>query len=191
MKLNCPSSITDDEQRFFWRWNRLHGVLVENEYMDTACWEVDRENSEAGARLLTNSRGVRRPCYNTSVAHGDKTVRLARAVLKYINGESLSLIRGDDVPPVDTGHLCNNPLCVNPEHLVLQTREENMRQSSLHGRRANQKLFPEDVQQIRQLSREGRLKNREIAEKFGVLKQTISGISAGRKWAHLPDNNTD
>jgi hypothetical protein len=40
-----------------------------------------------------------------------------------------------DIPKgFDVGHMCDNPRCINPEHLVLQTRQQNIRQMVEHGR---------------------------------------------------------
>lgn len=34
----------------------------------------------------------------------------------------------------DVGHTCDNPECINPDHLVLQTRKENIQQARDRGR---------------------------------------------------------
>lgn len=38
---------------------------------------------------------------------------------------------------LDIGHKCNTPLCINPKHLILQTRKENLQQMVRHGRQVN------------------------------------------------------
>lgn len=42
--------------------------------------------------------------------------------------------KGDIPKGYDIGHLCDNPLCINPNHLVLQTRKENLNQALKRGR---------------------------------------------------------
>ena len=41
-------------------------------------------------------------------------------------------------------------------------------------------LFPDEVREIRRLT--GTLSHRQTAEKFGVTKQTVADIRAGRTW---------
>lgn len=84
-------------------------------------------------------------------------------------------------------HSCDNPPCVNPDHLWLGTNSENLRDMRKKGRakynmnignlgrlsRFNLKLTDSQFQEVLQMVKNG-VTQREIAEKFGVVHQTIS-----------------
>jgi len=89
-------------------------------------------------------------------------------------------------------HRCDNPPCVNPDHLELGSYADNMRDMRDRGRerklRGSQapwsKLTERDVTQIVALHQAG-TSWRCLAETFGVSTPTIADIFAGRSWAHL------
>lgn len=85
-------------------------------------------------------------------------------------------------------HRCDNPRCVNPDHLFLGTRTDNSidkvqknRQSK--GETANHKLREEQVREIRCLVEAGE-KQRKIAEKYGVHQSAVSRIANRKRWSH-------
>ena len=85
-------------------------------------------------------------------------------------------------------HKCDNTKCVNPKHLFLGDRAENMRDKIRKGRqlRGEQfsfaKLTEEDVRFIRQ---DTILSQRELAEVYGVDQSEISNIKRGKAWKHV------
>lgn len=86
-------------------------------------------------------------------------------------------------------HKCDNPLCVNPAHLTLQTQAWNVHDSARKGRKnawGVQKLNAEDVLVIRAQAARGILQ-KDIARAFGIARNTVSGIVHRKSWAHLPD----
>lgn len=68
-------------------------------------------------------------------------------------------------------HSCHNRTCVNPYHLSIGTKADNMRDMSAAGRQWNQKLTHEQVLEIRVL-RETMTRN-AIAKLYGVSKACI------------------
>jgi len=85
-------------------------------------------------------------------------------------------------------HQCDNPQCVNPEHLYLGTPSQNLQDMYDRGRRdatgennPNAKLDADDVETIRE--RSDNATNRELANEFGVASSTISMIVTGRRWS--------
>lgn len=90
-------------------------------------------------------------------------------------------------------HTCDNPPCVNPEHLWLGTIADNnrdmvekQRQMRWNGRRSGNgnpraKITAEDAAAIRALR--GKLRQREIAERFGISRSTVAGIVTWKTWA--------
>jgi hypothetical protein len=77
-------------------------------------------------------------------------------------------------------HHCDNPPCVNPDHLFLGTGADNARDMIAKGRRAfgNARLTPEQVEAIR--GRSG--SQAAIAREFGVGPTTVHNIKAGKSW---------
>lgn len=95
-------------------------------------------------------------------------------------------------------HRCDNPACVNPDHLFLGTASENMSDCLRKGRHASQtgktqyargtqaarsKLDPAQVKRIREL--QGIVGQRKIARAFGVTKTAIREIHNRRTWNHV------
>jgi len=85
-------------------------------------------------------------------------------------------------------HRCDNPQCVNPDHLFLGTHQDNMLDMALKGRtrhgskHRDAKLKPEQVIEIRKLYAEGRHTTRSLGAKYGVDGKHIHNIVTGKKW---------
>lgn len=84
----------------------------------------------------------------------------------------------------DCLHKCNNPSCVNPEHLTKGTDSQNLKQAADEGRISGQKLNQEQVTQVRDLVSRGLPKTR-IAKAFGVSNALITLISQNQRWNRL------
>lgn len=88
-------------------------------------------------------------------------------------------VYGQRVGPIPAGmeldHLCNNRGCVNPAHLRVVTRTENMRRAS------TTKLDLASAREIRR--RFGRFTARQLAEQFGVSVSTVYLVLSGKVWA--------
>jgi hypothetical protein len=90
-------------------------------------------------------------------------------------------------------HHCDNPRCVNPEHLFAGTPRENTQDMFAKGRwsaapirgaaQAQAKLSDDQVREIR--ARIGRVPLRDIAAEFGVSKSLVWNIKAGLNWTHV------
>lgn len=86
-------------------------------------------------------------------------------------------------------HKCDRPRCVNPEHLFLGTRFDNMRDCSAKGRSnaargenaGSAKLTESDVLEIRG-SKES---NRAAGERYGINSATVSRIRNRLRWRYL------
>lgn len=146
----------------------LKFFLAANPKLDS-CWEW--------------SAGKDRQGYGMFYANG-KTYKAHRVSYFLSNGEfDLSLC---------VCHKCDNPSCVNPEHLFLGTVLENNVDRHKKGRSKNKptpgmshnmaKLTDEAVLDIR--SSVGVLQ-KELAQKYRVSVATISRIQAGKGWKHL------
>jgi len=97
------------------------------------------------------------------------------------------------LPPV-VRHTCDNPSCINIEHLVGGTQKDNVRDCIERGRRAditgernsNAVLTEPDVLDIRKRLSAGE-KQTEIAKKYGIDARTVSHIKMRRRWGYLKD----
>lgn len=88
-------------------------------------------------------------------------------------------------------HSCDNPTCVNPEHLFLGTHKDNTQDMLRKNREARgdklpqTKLTSEQVKEIKLLLAEGSLNNGKIGKLFGVTSTTIWDIKNGITWKHI------
>jgi hypothetical protein len=88
-------------------------------------------------------------------------------------------------------HKCDNPSCVNPEHLELGTQYQNIQDRELRGRRVAAmgeahgmaRLDERDVRAIRDLA--GRYTQKELARMFRVSNALISLIVNRKNWKHV------
>jgi HNH endonuclease len=86
-------------------------------------------------------------------------------------------------------HSCDNPRCVNPAHLSVGTQRDNILDSVRKGRYncfGIQKLNASQVQQIRALAARG-LRQKDIAARFSIARNTVSGIVNRKSWNHLDE----
>lgn len=85
-------------------------------------------------------------------------------------------------------HRCDNPICVNPNHLYAGTRGDNERDKARAGNMRNpfgaQKLFPDDIVAIKDRLEAGH-RSIDIARDYGVHKTTIGKIKAGANWSWI------
>ena len=91
---------------------------------------------------------------------------------------------------LDVGHECHNRPCVNPDHLLLETHQENMKHMVLDGRHKHQgmnnpksKLRDYEIPKILEL--ENHLTLDQIGKKFGVSDSCIDFVLNGTTWSHL------
>lgn len=83
-------------------------------------------------------------------------------------------------------HKCDNPPCCNPEHLFLGTDADNHRDKALKGRTHDALLTNDQAREIKAaLATPKRGLQRELADKYGVTLQTISGINRGKSYRHV------
>lgn len=87
-------------------------------------------------------------------------------------------------------HRCDNPPCINVDHLELGTTADNNRDRHIRGRdvrghrQHSSKLTPDDVRVIRARLHTGETCT-PIARDYGVRPWTIQGIRDGRTWGWL------
>lgn len=101
---------------------------------------------------------------------------------------SIMIFHGKDPKKMFVCHKCDNPACVNPEHLFLGTQKDNMEDCSRKRRTAygsksgTSKLTEKDVDKILILAKTTNLFHREIAEKFNVSRSLVGAIINKVRW---------
>lgn len=84
-------------------------------------------------------------------------------------------------------HRCDNPRCINPDHLFLGTHAANMRDAVNKGRKncfGRQKLTALAVFDIYARARQGE-RHIDIAMVYGIARHSVWAIVHGRSWKHL------
>lgn len=104
------------------------------------------------------------------------------------------LAHGEPFDGALTLHSCDNPPCINPDHLRWGTQAENMADSKARNRRAitrgikngRSKLDDKKVIAIRAIYGTGPTII-EIAELYGISNQLVSRIIKREAWVHVED----
>lgn len=92
-------------------------------------------------------------------------------------------------PPkgMEVRHKCDNKLCVNPQHLTIGTKAQNLQDRNRRGRTASgvrngrSKLTPRKVKEIRQRLTKGETQT-SLAKEFGVSRKNIYLIQNNLIW---------
>ncbi len=88
-------------------------------------------------------------------------------------------------------HKCDNPRCVNPEHLTVGTTSDNIKDAYAKGRKLtpfkqgsehHAAVLNADI--VREV-RVSNLKSRELAKIYGCSRNAIDAIKQGRTWKHI------
>lgn len=154
----------ENDEDAFYRW-------VDRDLPTNECWNWKGCKDKNGYGRLTVNRKDRR-------AH-----RI-----------SWSLINGEIPKGMFICHRCDNPSCVNPDHLFIGTGKDNSddmiskgRNSVLKGKmNPAAKLDEYDVMEIRKWAASG-MRHGIIAYNFGVSKLYISAIVNGKTWKHITE----
>lgn len=116
--------------------------------------------------------------------------------VEYAHRVSWKLTYGEISSGLKVLHKCDNPPCVNPNHLFLGTLKDNSQDMVSKGRwkryvsyngelNPSAKLTDRKVKTIKELIRKN-MSPKNIANKFGVNRETIYSIKNGLSWKHIP-----
>jgi hypothetical protein len=159
------------------RENVLQRLMKHTKYDETSgCWEWLGSKRNGYGRMIVGSRK-------------DGTRRSVSA-----HRVSFELEYGDIPSGMVVCHKCDNPCCVNPSHLFVGTRQDNVDDRESKGRNnpprgaanAKTKLTEEKVMQIRKKRLQG-VSFGKLAKEYGVCKKTIQDAVSGKNWFYLPE----
>src|SRR5690606_29766080 len=143
--------------------------LIQYTVEANGCWNPARSKSRKGYLL------IKRP-------------KLAEEQI-YLHRYSYIIHKGEIPEGSVVMHLCDNPRCFNPEHLVLGTQADNQADAAAKGRfnprkgedHGNTDLTAEQVKEI-YFSKDTQ---RELAARYGITQASVSNIRNGKTWGHL------
>lgn len=145
---------------------------------------VKAEKQENGCWLWTSSKFKHNNGYQPTFWLDGQTRRATRVAYILAKGE---IPEGQLVC-----HSCDEPMCVNPDHLWLGSCKDNLddmrrkkRERYAFGEISGQaKLTEHDVRGIKIMLTKGWSQS-YIAEQFGVSQTNISQIKLGKTWGHV------
>ena len=100
---------------------------------------------------------------------------------------SYTLYKGEIPKGSVVRHTCDNPCCVNPNHLLLGTQADNIQDALKRGRLPNHKLNEEAVKVIRWMliyAYEHKLDSK-LASLYKVNRKAIYKIKSWQTWKHV------
>lgn len=94
----------------------------------------------------------------------------------------------DAFGPIEEGavirHTCDNPSCVNPNHLVSGTQKQNMQDAAKKERVGNTRLSAPQVIALLRDYVSG-LSRKELCTRYRVRATALSSYTDGKAWTHL------
>lgn len=152
---------TTKRRQYSWEW--IRDLLKRDEFGESCIeWPFGKNSNGYGT---VNRQGAS----GSHLAH--------RHVLELSKGAS----------PLMALHKCDNPSCVNPNHLEWGSQADNLKQAWSRNRMpfgescAQAKLCNDDVRAIRKDHRT----QIKIAKDYGVSRQLISSIKRRKKWSRV------
>lgn len=122
-------------------------------------------------------------------SNGYLVVSLGRGRRRYVHHLVLEAFVGPRPDGMHACHANDDGLDARLDNLSYQTPRSNAYQRTLHGtsnrgtKNGHARLRERDVRKIRELA--GQLSSSEMGRHYGVARQTIRDVIAGRTWQHV------
>lgn len=144
------------------------------------------------SHLLSKINKVSSGCWEVNgFEHGNGYARMAvQGRRVYAHRLSFELFCGPLSTDDAVCHRCDNPRCVNPDHLFKGTRGDNIRDAKAKGRNnigvrnRSAKLTEDDIRAIRTAHSSG-VMQKDLAAQYGMHKNMIQYICARKNWKHV------
>ncbi len=159
----------------------LHERLMQHTELNeiSGCWEWNGSKRKGYGRIMVGSR-----------TDGSRKVVMAHRL-------SYELTFGEIPDGMEVCHKCDNPCCVNPNHLFVGTRQDNIDDREHKGRNVTfigeeqpmSKLTKKAVKDARWERAYKGTSFQTLADKYGVSKKTMINAVKGVTWkcvSYLP-----
>lgn len=124
--------------------------------------------------------------------HGYGQFTVQKGVFYTAHNVSYALTHGPIPAGMNICHRCDNPPCVNPDHLFIGTQSDNAHDMFAKGRAIRTRgtdrhnaVLTEDV--VRAIRNAGRYRGliKDLSSEYGVSTTTIRAVRTGKKWRHV------
>ena len=156
-------------------------ILVGNLRIDMAKHKTPREVAEhLLKRTLINQHGCME--YQGYVQSNGYAKATINRQTQYGHRAVYQGVKGEIPKGMDVCHTCDNRRCINPDHLFLGTRPDNMRDAVRKGRQAKGSSLPNTkindfvVNEITRLAEQG-IPYKQIAAQFGICRQHAGRVA--------------
>ena len=141
----------------------------------------------------------KRECWNWTAAKKPKGYGNVRVNKKYLISHRVAfeLCNGKIPDGYIVCHICDNPSCCNPGHLMLGTAKSNAADMLIKNRQKSKeyaakgsvngmsKLIEKDVLEIRERYEKEDVNQYQLAEDYGVSQPAIGSILRRKTWRHI------
>jgi hypothetical protein len=138
-------------------------------------------------------------CWNWTGAKKPSGYGNVRVNKKYLISHrvAFSLANGEIPEGYIVCHICDNPSCCNPSHMMLgkiksnycdmliKNRQQYKKHKAYGSRNAMSKLTEQDVKKIREAYKSGWLNQYGLADLYGVSQPCIGSIVRNKTWSHV------
>lgn len=128
-------------------------------------------------------------CWPWTAALSDSgygVIREAGRGSRLLYAHRVSMIIDGKDPGPSARHTCDNPVCVNPRHLLHGTQRQNIEDMTSRRRHGNSRVDDDDVREIRTRVAAGE-SQRSLAAEYGISQPAVGKIARRVSYAYVSD----